>query len=53
MNRLPGTEKPRSWKAMNETTNPLGGGQHGLVTGNLPLHNDGERRKLAHLDEMQ
>jgi ribosomal protein L2 len=26
MNRLPGTEKPRSWKAMNETTNPLGGG---------------------------
>jgi hypothetical protein len=24
MNRPVGTEKPRSWKAMNDTTNPLG-----------------------------
>jgi hypothetical protein len=29
------------------------GAQHGLVTGNLPLHSGGERRKLAYLDEMQ
>jgi hypothetical protein len=24
MNRPAGTKKPRSWKAMNDTTNPLG-----------------------------
>jgi hypothetical protein len=52
MNRPAGTKKPHSWKATNETTNPLGA-RHGLVTGNLPLHGGGERRKLAHLDEMQ
>jgi hypothetical protein len=31
---------------------PLGA-RHGLFTRNLPLHGGGERRKLAHLDEMQ
>jgi hypothetical protein len=30
MNRPAGTEKPRSWKAMNDTTNPLGA-RHGLT----------------------
>jgi hypothetical protein len=29
---------------------PLGA-RHGLVAGNLPLHGDGERRKLAGIDE--
>jgi hypothetical protein len=52
MNRPAGTEKPRSWKATNETTNPLGA-RHGLVTGDLPLHGGGERRKLARLDETE
>jgi hypothetical protein len=48
MNRPAGTEKPRSWKV----TNPLGA-RNELVAGNPPLHSGGERRKLAHLDEMQ
>jgi hypothetical protein len=48
MNRPAGTEKPRSWKF----TNPLGA-RHGLITGNPPLHNGGERRKLARLNEME
>jgi hypothetical protein len=52
MNRPVGTEKPRSWKATNDTTNPLGV-RHGLVAGDLPLDGGGERRKLAHLDEME
>jgi hypothetical protein len=47
MNRLAGMEKPRSWKATNDTTNPLGG--HGLVAGDLPLDGGGERRKLTRL----
>jgi hypothetical protein len=46
MNGPAGTEKPRSWKATNDTTNPLGA-RHGLVAGNLPLDSGGERRKLA------
>jgi hypothetical protein len=41
MNRLAGTEKPRSWKATNETTNPLGV-RHRLVTEHLQLHGGGE-----------
>jgi hypothetical protein len=52
MNRLAGTEKPRSWKATNDTTNPLGA-RHGFVTGNPPLHDSGEQRKLARLDETE
>jgi hypothetical protein len=52
MNRPVGMEKPRSWKATNETTNPLGA-RHGLVAGDLPLHGGGEWRKLAHLDETE
>jgi hypothetical protein len=52
MNRPAGTEKPRLWKATNETTNPLGA-RHGLVTGDLPLHDGGEQRKLACLDETE
>jgi hypothetical protein len=52
MNRPAGTEKPRSWKATNDTTNPLGA-RHGLIAGNPPLHNGGERRKLARLDETE
>jgi hypothetical protein len=32
---------------------PLRGARHGLVTGNPPLHNGGEQRKLAHLNEME
>jgi hypothetical protein len=51
MNRPAGTEKPRLWKATNETTNPLGA-RHRLVAGDLPLHGGGERRKLDRLDEM-
>jgi hypothetical protein len=47
-----GTEKPRSWKATNDTTNPLGA-QHGFVSRNTPLHGGGERRKLASLDETE
>jgi hypothetical protein len=50
MNRPAGTEKSRSWKATNDTTNPLGA-RHGLVAGNLPLDNGGEHRKLARLNE--
>jgi hypothetical protein len=45
-------EKPRSWKATNDTTNPLGA-RHGLVAGNPPLHGGCEQRKLARLDEME
>jgi hypothetical protein len=52
MNRLAGTEKPRSWKATNGTTNPLGA-QHELVAGDLPLNDSGEWRKLARLDKME
>jgi hypothetical protein len=52
MNRPAGTEKPRSWKATNDTTNPLGE-RHGLITGDLPLDGSGERKKLARLDETE
>jgi hypothetical protein len=52
MNRSAGTKKPRSWKATNDTTNPLGA-RHGLVAGNLPLDGGSERRKLARLDETE
>jgi hypothetical protein len=52
MNRPAGTEKPRSWKATNDTTNRLGA-RHKLIAGNLPLDGGGERRKLANLDKME
>jgi hypothetical protein len=52
MNRLAGTEKPRSWKATDDTTNPLGV-RHGLVAGDLPLDGGGEWRKLSLLDKME
>jgi hypothetical protein len=52
MNRPTGTEKPRSWKATSDTTNPLGA-RHGLVARYLPLDGDSERRKLARLDETE
>jgi hypothetical protein len=52
MNRPAGTEMLRSWKATNDTTNPLGA-RHGLVTGNLPLNGSGERTKLACLDKTE
>jgi glycerate kinase len=52
MNCPAGTEKPHSWKAMNETANPLGA-RHGLVARYLPLHSGGEWRKLARLDETE
>jgi hypothetical protein len=52
MNRLAGTEKPRSWKATNDTTNPLGA-RHGLVTGDLPLNGGSEWRKLPRLDKTE
>jgi hypothetical protein len=32
---------------------PLWGARHGLIAGNLPLHGDGERRKLDRLDETE
>jgi hypothetical protein len=53
MNRSAGTEKPRSWKATNDTTNPFGGARHGLIAGNPPLHGGGERRKLTRLDKTE
>jgi hypothetical protein len=40
----------RSWKATNETMNPLGA-RHGLIAGHLPLHSGGEWRELARLNE--
>jgi hypothetical protein len=46
-----GTEKPHSWKATNKTTNPLGGCDRGFVAGQLPLHDGGEWRELARLNE--
>jgi hypothetical protein len=52
MNRPAGTEKPRSWKAMNDTTNPRGA-QHRLVARHPPLFDAGERQKLARLDETE
>jgi hypothetical protein len=52
MNRPAGTEKLRSWKTTNDTTNPLGA-RHGLIAGDLPLDGGGERGKLAHLDETE
>jgi hypothetical protein len=52
MNRLAGREKPRSWKAMNDTTYPLGA-WHGLVARNPPLDGVGEWRKLACLDKTE
>jgi hypothetical protein len=52
MNCPAGTEKPRSWKATNDTTNTLGA-RHGLVAENLPLDGSGERRKLPCLDETE
>jgi hypothetical protein len=51
MNRPTGMEKPGSWKATNDTTNPLGA-WHGLV-GGLPLNGGSERRKLARLDKTE
>jgi hypothetical protein len=51
MNHPAGTEKPRSWKATNDTTNSFGGARHGLIAGHPPLHGGGKRRKLARLDE--
>jgi hypothetical protein len=38
---------------MNDTTNPFGGGRHGRIVGNLPLHGSVEQRKLARLNEME
>jgi hypothetical protein len=52
MNRPVGTRKPRSWKATNDTTNPLGA-RHGLVAGELPLNGGSEWRKLARLDKTE
>jgi hypothetical protein len=52
MNRPARAEKPRSWKATNDTTNPLGA-RHGLITRDLPLDGGSERRKLARLDEVE
>jgi hypothetical protein len=52
MNRPAGTEKPRSWKATNDTTNPLGV-RHRFVAGNPSLHGAGERWKLARLNKME
>jgi hypothetical protein len=49
MNRAAGTEKPRSWKATNDITYPLGG--HGLIAENPPLDSVGEWGKLARLDK--
>jgi hypothetical protein len=46
-----GTEKPHSLKATNKTTNPLGGCDRGFVAGHLPLHDGGEWRELACLNE--
>jgi hypothetical protein len=53
MNRPTRTKKPRSWKATNETTYPLGGRRHGLIPGHLPLHGDGVWRKLSGLDKAE
>jgi hypothetical protein len=50
MNRPAGTEKPRSWKATNDTTYPLGA-WHGLVARNPPLDGIGEWRKGARLNK--
>jgi hypothetical protein len=50
MNRPAGTEKPRSWKATNDTTYPLGA-RHGLIAENPPLDGDSERRKLSRFDK--
>jgi hypothetical protein len=47
-----GTEKPRSWKATNNTTYPLGV-RHGLVAGDSPLVGGSERRKLSCLDKTE
>jgi hypothetical protein len=52
MNRSAGMEKPRSWKATNDTTYPLGA-RHGLVAGNPPLNGGGERRKLSRFDKVE
>jgi hypothetical protein len=51
INRPAGTEKPRSWKAMNDTTYPLGG--HGPVAGNPPFNGGGEQRKLSCFDKAE
>jgi hypothetical protein len=52
MNHLVRTERPRSWKATNDTTNPLGA-RHRLVVGNPSLDGGGEWGKLARLDKMK
>jgi hypothetical protein len=52
MNRTVETEKLCSWKAMNDTTYPLGA-RHGLIVGNPPLDGVGEWRKLARLDKTE
>jgi hypothetical protein len=52
MNQSAGTEKPRSWKATNDTTYPLGA-RHRLVAGNLRLDGVGEWRKLTRLDKTE
>jgi hypothetical protein len=51
MNRSEGTEKPRSWKATNDTTYPPGRAWHGFVDRNDPLNDLGEGRQLARLNE--
>jgi hypothetical protein len=52
MNRPAGMEKPRSWKATNDTTYPLRA-RHELIAGGPPLDDDSERRKLSCFDKAE
>jgi hypothetical protein len=51
MNRPAGTEKPRSWKATNDTTYHLVGAAQ--TCRREPSNDGGERRKLSRFDKAE